>query len=172
MCNFLSAVVLKNGDVLTHPLLDSHSDLVLYYKLPDGRAHHQHFAKVELTPQNDWLNPGDWIFRLDEETAPGWWDDVKASAESTLRARAKSMVVTTGRKDLVLEGCWILAGNAIFSDVRGGRIVRIGGGTVKSIWGGTVESIWGGTVAKPGPYVTLSKQAQEFIDSIERKEKR
>lgn len=38
MCNFLSAVVLKNGDVLTHPLLDSHSDLVRYYSLPEEAA--------------------------------------------------------------------------------------------------------------------------------------
>lgn len=55
MCNFLSAVVLRNGDVLTHPMLDSHSDLVRYYKLPDTRVYHQHFAKVELTPV-DWLD--------------------------------------------------------------------------------------------------------------------
>mgnify|MGYP001561846327 CR=1 FL=1 len=65
-------IVLKNGDVLSHPLLDSHSDLVTYFKLPDTRQHHQHFAKVELTP-DDWLNVDTWKFRLDESTAPGWW---------------------------------------------------------------------------------------------------
>ena len=31
MCEFLSALVVKNGDVLSHPLLDSHSDLVRYF---------------------------------------------------------------------------------------------------------------------------------------------
>ena len=36
MCQFLSALVLKNGDVLSHPMLDSHTDLVTYFKLPDS----------------------------------------------------------------------------------------------------------------------------------------
>lgn len=70
MCNFLSALVLKNGDVLTHPMLDSHSDLVRWFKIPDAQAH-QHFAKVELTPTTDWLDPQTWAFRLDEATVPG-----------------------------------------------------------------------------------------------------
>ena len=56
MCNFLSALVLRNGDVLHHPMLDSHSDLVRHFEVPDTREHHQHFAKVELTPVGDWIN--------------------------------------------------------------------------------------------------------------------
>lgn len=71
MCQFLSAVILRNGDVLTHPMLDSHTDLIRYYKLPDTTAYHQHFAKVELTPV-DWMDPATWTFRLDEDTAPSW----------------------------------------------------------------------------------------------------
>ena len=137
MCNFLSAIVLRNGDVLTHPLLDSHSDLIRYYELPDTRAHHQHFAKVELTPV-DWLDASTWQWRLDEETAPGWWEDVAASAEATLRARASRMILTTGRKDLVLEGCWILGGDAEIADFRGGRIASMRGGTLTTMWGGTL----------------------------------
>ena len=149
MCQFLSALVLRNGDVLTHPLLDSHSDLVRYYQVPDDRTHHQHFAKVERTPgdtDESWLDPATWRFRLDEETAPGWWEDVKGAAEATLRDRAKAMIVTTGRKDLILEGCWILAGDAEFADVRGGRIVRMLGGTLTEMWGGTLTAMWGGTL--------------------------
>ncbi len=51
MCNFLSALGLRNGDVLTHPMLDSHSDLVRYFKLHDNTAYLDRFAKVELTPR-------------------------------------------------------------------------------------------------------------------------
>ena len=172
MCNFLSAIVLKNGDCLTHPLLDSHSDLVRYYQLPDGRAHHQHFAKVELTP-HDWLNPDTWEFRLDEQTVPGWWDDVKAQAEATLRDRARAMIVTTGRKDLILEGRWILAGDAEFADVRGGRIVRMLGGTLTAMLGGTLTEMRGGTLTERNKtYTTLSKQAAEFLAALEPAPKR
>lgn len=137
MCQFLSGIVLRNGDVLTHPLLDSHSDLIRYYRLPDAHAHHQHFAKVELTPV-DWLDVNTWQWRLDEETAPGWWSDVAGQAEATLRDRAQRMIVTTGRRDLILEGCWILGGDAEFADVRGGRIAHMCGGTLTAMRGGTL----------------------------------
>ena len=134
MCNFLSAIVLKNGDVLTHPMLDSHSDLVTYFQLPDTTAHHQHFAKVELTP-TDWLDASTWRFRLDEATAPGWWDDVKTSAESTLRARAQAMVITGGEKQLIVDGCWIVGGDAVVRDVRAGRILGVwGSAQIHGVW--------------------------------------
>ncbi len=188
--------MLKNGDVLTHPLLDSHSDLVRYYQLPDGHQHHQHFAKVELTPgatDESWLDPSTWNFRLDEETKPGWWDDVAVTAEQTLRDRARAMIVTTGRKDLILEGCWILAGDAVFADVRGGRIVRMlggtltamRGGTLTAMRGGTLTEMWGGTLTemrggtltamrggtlteKPDPFytITMSDQARKFLGKL------
>lgn len=99
MCNFFSAIVLRNGDVLSHPMIDSHSELVEYFKLPDATVHHQHFAKVELTPQSEdaWLDPSKWKFTLDEKTVPGWWDDVASTAEATMRARAERMILRDGR---------------------------------------------------------------------------
>ena len=167
--------------------------MIRYFELPDDHAYHQHFAKVELTPE-DWLNVDTWQFRLDEATAPGWWDDVKESAEATLRDRAKRMIVTTGRKDLILEGCWILAGDAEFADVRGGRIVRMLGGTLTAMWGGTLTAMWGGTLtamwggtltemrggtltamrggtlSQPvtSRYATLTAQVQDFLKAKEK----
>lgn len=126
MCNLLSAIVLRNGDVLSHPMLDSHSDLVRYYSLPDDRLHHQHFAKVELTPVN-WLDASTWKFRLDEETAPGWWADVAGQAEATLRERVTRMMITTGRKQLIADGCWIAADDAVIDTVVAGRVIYLGG---------------------------------------------
>jgi hypothetical protein len=135
MCQFLSALVLRNGDVLTHPMLDSHSDLVTYFKLPDATAHHQHFAKVELTP-DDWMDPATWDFRLDETTAPSWWDDVVGSVESTLRARAERMIVRDGEHALIVDGCWIVGGTAIVRDVRAGRIMRVwDSAQIHGVWG-------------------------------------
>ncbi len=162
MCDFLSAIVLRNGDVLIHPLLDSHSGLVTYFELPDTSAYHQHFAKVELTPV-DWLDAATWTFRLDETTAPGWWEDVAASAEATLRDRAARMILTTGHKPFILEGAWILGGDVAIGEVRGGRIVQMRGGTVQEIWGGTVQEIHGGAVpAAVGPLATLGEQACKY----------
>ena len=128
MCQFLSLLVLRNGDVLHHPMLDSHADLVNYFKLPDDRAHHQHFAKVELTPAADtWLTPDLWTWRIDEPARPAWLDDVEARAEAKARSIAKRMVITEAMDAprLIVDGVWILGGTGVLRDVRGGRIMRV-----------------------------------------------
>ena len=135
MCQFLSALVLKNGDVLSHPMLDSHSDLVRYFKLPDTDVYIQHFAKVELTPV-DWTDAATWTFRVDEDVLPAWWADVAAQAEATLRDRAARMILKDGEHDLIVDGCWIVAGTAQVSDVRSGRIVRVqDSAQISHVWG-------------------------------------
>jgi hypothetical protein len=146
MCNFLSAIVLKNGDVLTHPMLDAHADLVKYFKLPDGNEHIHHFAKVELVP-SDWEDAATWQFTVDEPTLPVWWSDIAEQAEATLRARAKKMILREGEHELIVEGCWIVAGTAKIRDVRSGRIVRVSGGTISGVSGGTISNVWGGTIS-------------------------
>ena len=150
MCNFLSAVVLRNGDLRMHPMIDSHAELVEYFKLPDATKFVSHFAKVELTPPadpgNNWMDVSQWKFRLDEETAPVWWEDVAERVESDLRRRAEGMILRDGDHGLIVDGCWIVGGAAQIREVRSGRIMRITGGTVNAIWGGTVNEITGGTV--------------------------
>jgi hypothetical protein len=105
-------------------MLDHHSDLITYFKLPDTSAYHQHFAKVELTPV-DWMDTSTWRFRLDEESSPGWWEDVAAAAEKELRARADKMILRDGEHQLIVDGCWIVGGTAKVRDIRSGRIVRV-----------------------------------------------
>ena len=134
MCNFLSALVLRNGDVLTHPMLDSHSDLVTYFKLPDTDAHITHFAKVELMPV-DWMDPATWKWAVDEPTIPSWWEDVAGQAESTLRAKATRMILRDGEHRLIVDGCWIVGGTASVRDVRAGRIMRVqGSAQIRGVW--------------------------------------
>ena len=155
MCGFLSAIVLRNGDVLMHPFLDSHADLAAYFRVPDTSSSLQPFAKVELVPSDNWLDPSSWVFRLDEETAPRWWGDVKNGAEQTLRDRATQMVLRAGRVPILCDGVWILGGDAVVQSVRlGARIVRVqdeaqihnvGGGTFSGVRGGTFSDVWGGT---------------------------
>jgi hypothetical protein len=124
MCNFLSALVLRNGDVLHHPMLDSHLDLVRYFKLPDTNAHIRRFAKIELTPV-DWMDAATWTWRIDEPTRPNWLDEVEAEAERKTRAIADRMIVRDGEHGLIVDGCWIIGGTAKIRDVRSGRIVRV-----------------------------------------------
>ena len=138
-------------------MLDSHSDLVRHFKLPDTTAHHQHFAKVELTPTGDWLDVTAWQFRLDEPTVPGWWADVAEQVEATLRARADKMILRTGEHSLLVDGCWIIGGDAVVRGVRAGGLARVSGGTISDVRGGTISDVWGGTISgvRGAPYTPL-----------------
>src|SRR5574343_276120 len=104
MCNFLSAIVKKNGDVLWHPNLDSHSDLIIYHKLRDDRFRNN-FAKVELTPGDNPLDPTTWQWKIDEPTRPEWMDEVEDTAQKKLITIAKGMVIDNGHHPLIADGC-------------------------------------------------------------------
>ena len=118
-------------------MLDSHSDLVTYFKLPDENAHITHFAKAELTPTTDWTDASTWDWRIDEQVRPVWLtEDVERAAEEATRSIAQRMVITNGERDLIVDGCWIIAGTAKIRDVRSGRIVRVqGSATISGVWG-------------------------------------
>ena|SRR3990167_8949659 len=136
MCNFLSVLILKNGDVRHHPMLDSHSDLVAYFNLPDENPHLPHFAKAELTP-GDWMDPKTWTWRIDEAVRPIWLDDVEPKAEAATRRIASKVIL---REDamprLIVDGCWILGGTSVLRDVRGGRIIRVqDSAQIHDVWG-------------------------------------
>ena len=125
MCSFLSVLILKNGDIRHHPMLDSHSDLVTYFKLPDTDHFIRHFAKAELTP-GDWLDVATWTWRVDEETIPAWLtEQMVRDAAAATRAIASKMILRTGQHRFIVDGCWILGGNVTVSDIRGGRIMRV-----------------------------------------------
>ena len=143
MCQFLSVLVLRNGDVLHHPMLDSHADLITYFKLPDTSEYIQRFAKVELTP-GDWLKPDTWHWKVDENTRPQWLDAVEAQAESATRRIATNMLLVSGEHQLIVDGCWIVGGCAIVRDVRGGRLMCVkGSAQIHKVWGAAqIHEVW------------------------------
>ena len=163
MCNFLSVLVLKDGSVRHHPMLDSHSDLVRYFKLPDTDAFVHHFAKAELTPTTDWTDASTWAWRIDEDVRPVWLtDDVEHAAEAAARAIAQRMVLKDVDLTLIVDGCWIVAGRSKIRDVRSGRIVRVqdsasisnvggsasisnvgGSASIRNVWGSaSISNVW------------------------------
>ena len=138
MCNFLSVLILKNGDVLHHPMLDSHSDLVTYFKLSDTSQHVRHFAKAELTP-DDWMDPTTWKWRIDEDTKPRWLTRaVEDDAERKARKIAATMILKDGDLPFIVDGCWILGGKTRVREIRSGWIRRIqDDATISDVRGGT-----------------------------------
>ena len=160
MCNFLSVLILRDGSVRHHPMLDSHSDLVTYFKLPDENPHIPYFAKAELTPTTDWTDASTWAWRIDEAVAPVWLtSDVEKAAEDATRAIAQRMVITDGEHRLIVDGCWIIAGTAKIRDVRSGRIVRVqGSATISNVGDSASISDVGGsaTISNVGGSASIS----------------
>jgi hypothetical protein len=119
VCNFLSAIVSRKGEVYCSPLLDSHNDIIDYFGLRDGNA--PQFTPVEFTPK-DWFDPETWTFKFDAER-PDWADDEWIeSATTELRRRVEAMIVTEDRMVLV-GGAWIIGPNARIGRTFGCRIL-------------------------------------------------
>ena len=131
MCKFLSAIVLKNGDIICDPEhTDSHSDLVAAFNLRDDNQHIDRFVKVEFTPPinaenlpnySDFAN---YDFRVDERGEPYWFGEVRERAIEKLRDRVARMIVTESRP-MLLGGCWIIGGHAQIARLNSGRVVSL-----------------------------------------------
>jgi hypothetical protein len=133
MCNFLSAIVLRNGDVRTHDASDSHSELIDRYGLPED-TDLQHYAKVEFTPYRhgahsyrlDYADVDRYTLAVDEPTEPKWWPEVRDRVEATLRAHVRRMVVSDRRRRL-LGGRWILVDGARVEECRDAEVLGMEG---------------------------------------------
>jgi hypothetical protein len=77
MCNFLSLIVTKEGDVFYDETTDSHEKIISDHKLIDDTndKYKRQFVRVEITPpDNDVFKPvSEWNFKLDEGEIPLWW---------------------------------------------------------------------------------------------------
>ena len=169
MCEFLSALVLRNGDVLWHEATDSHSDLVRHFRLPDN-TECRHFAKIEFTPRSvdgnpNYLGVDHYALRVDEDTEPIWFDEVRELVEQKCRSIIRGMIVTD-KRDFLLGGKWILAGNACVRAVKSSHLVSVsdsaqikyvsGSAQIKSVSGSAqIESVSGSAQIK---YVSDSAQ--------------
>ena len=72
MCNFFSAIVNDEGQVLWRNGISSHSELEKALNIRDDG----HSAKVELTPppEGPFNDVEKWVFKIDEARTPEWWD--------------------------------------------------------------------------------------------------
>lgn len=130
MCNFLSAILLKNGDVLCNPLLDSHEDLLDYYNVHQGYIGEQGFARLEfLPPENDLGQPVEYDIenyklKVEEDRWPEWLlqDTLHTKVVPKLKAILKKMVITPTSQEafgkILVGGCWILAPGAQLDTVK------------------------------------------------------
>ncbi len=140
MCQFLSALVVRNGDILWHEATDSHSDLVAHFKMPEN-AGCKHFAKVEFTPPEKDGRPiyedfANYKLRVDEDTEPSWFEELRNGVEKKLRSIIQSMIIDDARP-MVLGGCRILVSGAKVDALKSSRVVSMSGTSSVGVMFGT-----------------------------------
>ena len=166
MCEFFSAIVLKNGDAVWDSTIDNHSKLVELANIQDDTTDtsKMKFARVEITPPDHdiFADIEKWILKIDETITPAWFKKRHEDAAwSALQECLKEVLIYKQNiKNLNKKRCWIkdsyieyIYGGTVeyieggmVKNIKGGTVENIKGGTVKNIKGGTVENIYGGTI--------------------------
>lgn len=92
MCNFKSGLIFKNRVVLAPEDNESHSDLLNSLNIKDSRENAMRmFIRAELTPKD--LNKAEsvdkWIFKVDQDIVPDWYDKDPKRYEDEFRDAVK-----------------------------------------------------------------------------------
>ena len=132
MCNFLSGLYFKNGDVFdAAEYTQSHEVMIRAHGIVDARSGFWDPACVrwEFVPPGNLETVADvstWSLIVDEDYTPEWWDDAKVRAYCERRVR--SMIID-GPRGTVLGGVWILTGkNATMKELVRGTISIVANG--------------------------------------------
>ena len=129
MCQFKSALVLKNGDVIHSDWTDSHEDLIDMLELPDkGNGG---FVRVEFVPKdNKYADAKSYALKIDQPDTPEWWTTTLAERTTDyMREIIKRMIIKTEKKCLV-GGSYILDGAKIGRCIHANVIVMLGSSNV------------------------------------------
>ena len=124
MCNFLSALVLKTGEIVCDPeYTDSHEDLIESRGLRDDDF--ENFVRVEFTPDGSAIDePDKYQFKIDQGEIPAWWSaELQEQVIDQLKARIRA-AIRTELPPLLLGGFHIVA-NGQKARIKRGRIVLV-----------------------------------------------
>ena len=121
MCQFISAIVKRNGDVFCQPeYTDSHEDLLDSLGLQDNG--NEGFVRIEFIPGEKIDDPKTWNLKLDETNPPDWWTpDLSERVRDYMISLVGRHIVRESR-NILLGGWWILTDGAEVTRVNGARI--------------------------------------------------
>ena len=171
MCNAWSAIVKKNGDVLWKFGMDSHSDILKHFNIPDNESEpgRLKFARIEISPANgNYLKPNEWKFKLDESITPSWWKkSYQIFAETEHKKWKKQlnkilinkeivMPFSIGppkkvlKKHIALLGAWASVGDSVGASVR------------DSVWDSVGDSVGASVRASVRAYISSYFNLQKW----------
>ena len=115
MCEFFSALVTRQGEMIWDPATDSHTDLIDSCGLRNVEdSECSYFAKIEFTPSSrDKADEIDgYTLRVDEYNEPGWFDDeMRENIIKKCRSIVSRMILT-GEHKCILSGKYIIGKGA------------------------------------------------------------
>jgi hypothetical protein len=152
MCKEASFIVLRDS-VPWSRTSDRHEDIIREHRIHMDGVGGPNGVRVEISPSGDTNfdeDPSKWVFRVDQDTLPSWWDKEDAERRTRLALNEwiaaklvrKGEIRDVGPKDYVVA---VLEGGTI-GNVWGGTIQSVDGGTIRNVRGGTIRNVRGGTI--------------------------
>ena len=151
MCQFLSAIVSKNGEVYCDPFVDSHEEILQRFGLRDNDSQFiDNIVRVEFTPQNDdWFDVENYNLRVDENSIPAWWQEVEQSVRQNLSDRIQRMIVDKAENKVLCGGVYIVRDSKILWTRYTKMLLICGNSTIKNVWdNSTIENVRGNSTIK------------------------
>ena len=147
MCNFLSAIILKNLDVIwDYEYTKSHEELIKKYNLVDDEIglYSEKFCRIEFIPighTKSINNKDNWRLIVDESSIPHWFN--KEIIMNKLWTIISNMFIQDKRETLQ-EGCFILLDGAEVENVNNCNIPYMVGNSKVGILRGSskIETMW------------------------------
>ena len=147
MCNFLSAIILKNLDVIwDYEYTKSHEELIKKYNLVDDEIglYSEKFCRIEFIPIDHTKsinNKDNWRLIVDESSIPHWFN--KEIIMNKLWTIISNMFIQDKRETLQ-EGCFILLDGAEVENVNNCNIPYMVGNSKVGILRGSskIETMW------------------------------
>ena len=167
MCKFLSAIGLKNGDIICDPSIDSHEDLIKFNKLKETRL--RNWVRIEFYPDSDkdYADLSKYNLKVDD-TEFEWVSAVRDKWERKLCTRLKRIIVTDDR-DYLPCGVYILGkctiGKLIYATIRyaGEATIRYAGrATIRDAGWATIKDAGSATIQNAG-YATIQNAGYATI---------
>ena len=114
MCKFLSAIGMKNGDILCDPSVDSHEDIISIHELNDNNSKLRNWVRLEFSPEKDkdLIDVEKYKLRIDDTEFDWVTTELKLKWIRKLKAKLKRIIITKNTKTLA-SGTYILSGAII-----------------------------------------------------------
>ena len=148
MCNFLSAVVSRTGEVYCNPLIDSHEDIIDYFDIRDTGM--QHIVRVEFSPKEkkDLIDIEKYELRVDELSTPEWFNEYKESAIEKLKLVAKNCIIKENKK--IVMGACIIGDGITIGKLINANVKYAGYSTIEDAGYSTIENAGYSTIKYGG----------------------